>query len=236
MSEPKKTQALSLLEGILDETANEAESARLALEEELRRKEEEARQRAEAEEAQRRAEIARRLEAEADRQRTAAERREAALEAMRIEELKAKGLWKEPEPEPKPQVIEAPRPQVNTQQAVAAGKKSNSSALFAAAAAVLILGGGAAGAWFYMNQEYVDATTPFAAETPAVVALADASAVVTFQAIPDPIVQQAAAPAEEPRRDRGTRSRPRSDSGSSDSGSNDRSPTPEFQLGGNLGR
>ena len=184
----RKTQALSLLEGILNETATEAEAARLALDAEIRQKEQAARLEAEAQEAARRAEISRRLQEEEVRQHAAADRRAAALEAIRVEELKAKGLWKEPEPEPAPVVVRAP-----VAIAPVVEEKSRSG-LFAAAAAVLVLGAGAAGGYLYMTQEFVDSTTSFAAAQPSVVTLADAQAVVAFQAIPDPIVIEAEAP------------------------------------------
>jgi hypothetical protein len=234
MSEPQKNQALSLLQGILDETAAEAEQAKVALEEEIKRKEAEAKAAAQAEEARRREEIASRLREEEERQRIAAERREHALEELRIEELKAKGLWKEPEPETAPPVADtaAGAPGPSTQSLVAVQERSRRSVGLAAAAAVLAIGAGAAGVWFYLNQEYVDATTPFASATPAVVELASASTVVAFQAIPDPIVQEAAA-APEPARPATRPSRPRT------SGSSTPEPAepsgPRLNLGGNLG-
>lgn len=236
----KKTQALSLLEGILDETQAEAEAAQQALDEELKRKEAEAKRVAEEAETAKRAELERRMAEEADRQRTAAERREAAAEAMRIEELKAQGLWVEPEPEPAPPV-EAPVADVGTtREVVAAQEKSKRGTFFAAAAALLILGGGAAGAWVYLNQEFVDASTPFTASAPDTVLYADASAVVAFRAIPDPIVQEAAAPEPEPERRSSSRSSTRRESESSrssDSGSSSGSTPPRrFNLGENLRR
>lgn len=217
----RKTQALSLLEGILDETANEAEAAREALEAEIRRKEEEARAAAEAAEAERRAEIARRLREEEERQTAAADRRTAALEAIRVEELKAKGLWKEPEPEPVP--VAAPAP---VQAAAPPVEEKSRGGIFAAAAAILILGGGAAGGYMYMTQEFIDSTTSFASVQPSVVALADAQSIVAFTAIPDPIILQPEAAPEPTRRRSST---------SGGSGTREReSEGPRIRLGGNL--
>ena len=220
----RKTQALSLLEGILDETATEAEAARLALDAEIRRKEQETRLEAEAQEAERRAEIARRLQEEEVRQHAAADRRTAALEAIRVEELKAKGLWKEPEPEPEPAPVVVKAPVAQTAPVV---EEKSRGGFYAAAAALLVLGAGAAGGYLYMTQEFVDSTTSYAAAQPSVVALADAQAMVAFTAIPDPIIVEAEAEPE--------RRRPRSSSSSSSSRSEPERRPRSLDLGGNMG-
>jgi hypothetical protein len=194
---PKKTQAISLLEGILLETQGEADAEMKRLSEDLKRKEDEARAAAEATERARREEAERRLAEEEARQMAAAGRRAQELERMRIEELKAKGLWKEPE-QPKVEevapVAAAPvstRPTMSTVDAVAiqnAQARKSRTAFLVAALAVLGIGGGAGG-FVYMNSlEYVDATTTYTKADLAVVEVADAMASLTIQAIPEPIV------------------------------------------------
>jgi hypothetical protein len=193
---PKKTQAISLLEGILQETQGEAEAEMKRLSEDLKRKEDEARAVAESAERARRDEAERRLAEEEARQMAAAGRRAQELERMRIEELKAKGLWKEPE---QPKVEEAPvvatpvstRPTMSTVDAVAIQKaQSRQSRNMMLVAALSVIGiGGAAGAFLYVNSlEYVDATTNYGKADLAVVEVADAMASLTIQAIPEPIV------------------------------------------------
>lgn len=194
---PKKTQAISLLEGILLETQGEADAEMKRLSEDLKRKEDEARAAAEATERARREEAERRLAEEEARQMAAAGRRAQELERMRIEELKAKGLWKEPE-QPKVEevapVVAAPvstRPTMSTVDAVAIQKaqaRKSRTVFLVAALAVLGIGGGAGG-FVYMNSlEYVDATTTYTKADLAVVEVADAMASLTIQAIPEPIV------------------------------------------------
>jgi len=194
---PKKTQAISLLEGILQETQGEADAEMKRLSEDLKRKEEVARASAEAAERARREEGERRLAEEEARQMAAAGRRAQELERMRIEELKAKGLWKEPE---LPEVEEAPpvavapvsrRPVMSTVDALAIQKAQSrkSRTLFVVAAlAVLGIGGGAGGFVYVNSLEYVDATTNYGKADLAVVEVADAMASLTLQAIPEPIV------------------------------------------------
>jgi hypothetical protein len=195
MSSPQKTQAMSLLEDILLETKSEADAEMKRLEDEVRRREEAARREAELQDSQRRAEAERKLAEEEQRQLAAAERRAQELERMRIEELKSKGLWKEPE---KP-VAEVPalqsaaaapgRPVMTTAEAVAIQKReTRSSRTLVAAAAIAILGvGGSVGGVLYANSiEYVDATTTWAKSEITVVAMADTVASLTLQAIPEP--------------------------------------------------
>jgi len=252
MAEKRKTQAISLLEGILDDTRNEAEAERQRIEAELKAKEEAERQAREAEEARRRADAEARLAAEEERRRQAAERRAAELERMRIEELKEKGLWKEPEPEPEPapapvaQSTEPQRPQQSTTEALAVQqanqKKSRLGPILAAAAAVLVLGGGAAAFVIVEGMEYVDASTSFAKAEAATSPLANAVAVVGFEPIPEPEIIEAE-PDDEPTTNAATTSRPASSgsSGSSSgssgsSGASSGSSGPRLQLGGSLRR
>jgi len=203
---PKKTQAISLLEGILLETQGEADAEMKRLSEDLKRKEDEARAAAEATERARREEAERRLAEEEARQMAAAGRRAQELERMRIEELKAKGLWKEPE-QPKVEevapVAPAPvstRPTMSTVDAIAIQKaqaRKSRTMFLVAALAVLGIGGGAGGYVYVNSLEYVDATTTYAKADLSVVEVADAMASLTIQAIPEPIVI-AAPTADEP--------------------------------------
>jgi hypothetical protein len=207
MSNPQrpKTQAISLLEGILQETQGEADAEMRRLEEEVKRKEEAERRDVEAAGAAKRAEAGRRLADEEVRQLAAAERRQAELERMRIEELKAKGLWKEPE---KPVVEAAPvlvssapsRPVMNTAEALAvqqAQARSTRSSILMVAALFLVVGGGVAGALYATSIEYVDSMTPYQKAEPAVLVRADAVAALALQPIPEPLAPQEAAAAEE---------------------------------------
>ncbi|MCB9530270.1 MAG: hypothetical protein H6700_00675 [Myxococcales bacterium] len=239
MSQPRKTQALSLLEGILDETASEAEAARKKLDEELAAKEAAARAEAEAAELARREEIARRLAEEEARRSAAAERRTATLEALRIEDLKAKGLWKEPEPAPAPVAAAAPvttGPAQDTRAAVAVQQKSALGRNLAAAAAVLVIGGGAAGAWYVQQQSLVDTVQTFSAAAPSTVdTQRNLVATLTFQAIPDPIVRAPEA-ASGPASASGTpaRRRPPRTGGAATTAPTS-GPRPSLTLGGSLG-
>jgi hypothetical protein len=202
---PKKTQAISLLEGILQETQGEADAEMKRLSEDLKRKEDQARASAEAAERAKRDEAERRLAEEEARQMAAAGRRAQELERMRIEELKAKGLWKEPEA---PKVEEVPvaaapvaaRPGMSTVDAVAVQKaqaRQSRNLFLVAALALLSIGGGVGGFLYVSSIEYVDATTNYGKADLAVVEVADAMASLTIQAIPEPIVI-AAPTAEEP--------------------------------------
>lgn len=201
MSNPQrpKTQAISLLEGILQETQGEAEAEMRRLEEEVKRKQEQERLEAEAADAAKRAEAGRRLADEEARQLAAAERRQAELERMRIEELKAKGLWKEPE---KPVVEEAPvlvspqstRPVMNTAEALAVQQRearSSRRTTLMVAAAFLVVGGGVAGGLYATSIEHVDSMTSYQKAEPAVVVMSDAVAALALQPIPEPPAPEA---------------------------------------------
>ncbi len=214
MAEQKKTQALELLSGILEETQREAEEERRKADEARRTAEEQARRDALAEAEAKRHEAERKLAEEDARRAAAAERRAAAAEALRIEELRAKGLYKEPEEE-KPAAAPA------AAKAPVEEKRSSLPLLLAA----LVLGGLAVGAWFgyqEMNREYVDASTSYSYTAPATVALAAAGETpVAFRARPvvEEVVEEQADSGRSGRRSGRTSSRdsdsatPPSDSG-----------------------
>lgn len=248
-SNKPKTQALSLLEGILEETQNEAAAERARLEEELRRKEEETRRAREAEERQRRDDAERRVAEEEERRRQAAARRAEELERLRIEELKAKGLWKEPEPEeaPAPPVANdnraSARPTMTTQEALTiARSQSRKQTLTLVAILFLIVAaaGGGGAAWYMIStKEYVDASTVYAKSQPNTVALARAVATIGFDQVPDPPVpvptveeEAAAAAAAGARRAPPRTTRPAGGAAAETSTGG----PPRLQLGGNVGR
>lgn len=237
-------QALSLLKGILEETQSEAEAEKARLEAELRRREEAERQAAEEADRLRREEAERRLAAEDARQRAAAERRAAEMERIRIEDLKARGLWQEPVApvvESAPAEPTAPvkmRPAMSTQDAMAlqqaAARKARTGPMLAAAAAVLALGGAGGGLWYAQNVEYVDAQTSYAKADVQTSEVALASASIGFNRIPDPVVIAAPVPEAAPAT-AGTRPRTRTGGSSSTASTTDDRP-PRIQLGGSLGR
>jgi len=230
MSGEKKTQAASLLAGILEETESEAARERERLERELREREAAERERLATEEAARQAELRRQLDAEAQRQDDAKARRLAAMEALRIEELKEKGLWQEPEPEPVvAPVAPEPRSVQHTAEVVAAQKRSAMPMRIGLAAAILLLGGAAAVFVVVGQVPKADAETRYAFAAPATVEVPTALATVGFQAIPDPIVREVAPEPEAAARPSRTN---RGSSGSRTS-SGDRRP-PRIQLGGEL--
>lgn len=200
MTEPqKKNQALSLLAGILEETQSEADAERERLEADLRKKEEEARLASEAAERQRREEAERRLAEEEQRRRAAAARRAAEEERLRIEDLKARGEWKEPEVAAPAEPAVAPRRNSMTAEVAQiqaqAKKKQNRAVAFAIAATVLLIGGGGAAFYFTKMVEYVDSTTAYSKSSASTIAIDDAIARVGFNPIPDPIVLQPEVPA-----------------------------------------
>lgn len=91
--------AADLLSGILSETEDEALAEQQRLENELRAKQEAERLEVEAEEQRKRAEAEAKLSAEMNRLQQVAERRTAKIEALKIEELKERGEWIDPEVE-----------------------------------------------------------------------------------------------------------------------------------------
>jgi hypothetical protein len=237
----KKTQALSLLQGILEETQSEAQAERERLAADLRNREEAERQAAEEAERRRRVDAERRLAEEDARQRAAAERRAAELERIRIDDLKARGLWQEPKaPEPveaAPTAAPVARPTMSTQDATAlqalAARKARRGPLLAAAVVLLAAAGGGGGFWYAQSIEHVDSTTTYAKAEVRTAERALASASIGFNQIPDPVVL--AAPTPEPAATTSRPSRPRG-SGSSSSTASSTSRPPRIQLGGSLGR
>jgi hypothetical protein len=229
MSGEKKTQAASLLAGILEETESEAARERERLDRELQEREQAERERRAAEEAQRQAELRRQLDAEAQRQDDARARRLAAMEALRIEELKEKGLWTEPEPEPAP--VAAPsetRPVQHTAEVVAAQKRSARPMQLALAAAILAVGGGVALFAVFGQVPAADSESRYAYAAPVTVEAPTALATIGFQPIPDPIVREA-----EPEPEPAARSGRSSRGSSGRTTTNERRP-PRIQLGGEL--
>lgn len=89
--------ANDLLAGILSDTEEEAAAEQQRIEAELKAREEEERRQKEEEEARRRAEAEARMTAEMDRQGDLEKRRTMRMEALRIEELKERGEWVDPE-------------------------------------------------------------------------------------------------------------------------------------------
>jgi hypothetical protein len=233
VTEPKKTQAISLLEGILEDTHSAAESERAKLEAQLRERGDVERARKQEAEKERQADIHRRLDADVRRQEEARERRDAAMEALRIEELKEKGLWTEPVKVSVPtpaSVPVAPRMTgANTAEVVAAQQRSSAKGRFLVLAAILVAG--IAGALFfkYGQPVLVDSLTEYAAASPSIVERPVAIAAIGFVPIPDPIVV-AAAPEEEATSSSSRRDRRNRDSSSSSRGST----PPRIQLGGEL--
>lgn len=88
--------ANDLLAGILDETENDAKAEEQRIQAEIQAREAEERRKREAEEERKRREAEARISAEMERQNTVQERRTARMEAMKIEDLKAKGEWIDP--------------------------------------------------------------------------------------------------------------------------------------------
>lgn len=91
--------AENLLAGILDETEDIAKAEQAKIEAELRAKEDEERLKREATERAKKEEAAARLSAEMERLEKVEQRRTAKLEALKIEDLKERGEWIDPEVE-----------------------------------------------------------------------------------------------------------------------------------------
>ncbi len=91
--------AENLLAGILDDTEDVARAEQERIEAELRAKESLEQQRRAEEEKRRKEEAAARLNAEMERLEKVEKRRTAKLEALKIEELKERGEWVDPEEE-----------------------------------------------------------------------------------------------------------------------------------------
>lgn len=91
--------AENLLAGILDETEDVAKAEQERIEAELRAKEEEQRRLKEEQDRKRKEAAAAKLSAELDRLEKVEQRRTAKLEALKIEDLKDRGEWVDPEEE-----------------------------------------------------------------------------------------------------------------------------------------
>lgn len=152
----RQTQALDILDDILEDTEELARIEERRLAEQLRQREEEAKAAAE-EEARRRAEDAeRRLAEEEARRRAAAERRSLAERAMQQVD----------EPEEEKVVVAAPVAAVEPE------KKSNTLGILIAAVLLGAIGVGGFLGYTAMTQEFVDAETiyPAAIATPTLLA------------------------------------------------------------------
>lgn len=88
--------ANDLLAGILDETESDAKAEEARIQAEIQAREEEERRKREAEEEKKRREAEARISAEMERQNNVQERRTARMEALKVEELKARGEWVDP--------------------------------------------------------------------------------------------------------------------------------------------
>jgi len=86
-----------LLAGILDETAMDAREEEERIQREIKAREEEERRKREQEDARRKQEAEARISAEMERQSVNAERRTQKMQALKIEELKERGEWIDPE-------------------------------------------------------------------------------------------------------------------------------------------
>lgn len=164
--------ANDLLAGILDETEQDAKAEEQRIQAEIQAREEAERRKREAEEERKRLEAEARISAEVERQNTVQERRTARMEALKIEDLKARGEWVDPAILAKKQAEElAKQREVNDEQirqsAVAAAAVSAASAnaplpvakasnakLFAAVGILAILVMGAGGVLFAMSKGY----------------------------------------------------------------------------------
>lgn len=91
--------AENLLAGILDETEDVARAEQERIEAELRAKEEEERRKKDLADRAKKEEAAAKLSAEMERLQQVQQRRTEKLEALKIEELKARGEWVDPEEE-----------------------------------------------------------------------------------------------------------------------------------------
>lgn len=192
-SDVRKTQALTILSSILEETKSEAEAEREALASAAAQKDADAKAEAAAQDALARAEALRRIEEEEARQEAAASRRTMAAEALRVDDG--------------PAVAEPVRPKggYSTEQVVAVQKKAVSKGLLigVTAAVVAIVGGAAAFGAASKNQ--VDATTSYAKVAIEEAPIASPKASFTFTPEPPPEAA-AAASAPSARRSGGARS------------------------------
>lgn len=180
-SEVRKTQALTILSSILEETKTEAEAEREALAAAEAQKAAAAKAEAEAADARARAEAIRRIEEEEARQEAAASRRTMAAEALKVDDAPAKA-------EPV-----RPKGGYSTEQVVAVQKKAVSKGLLIGVAAAVAAVVGGAAAFGAVSKNKVDATTSYAKVAIEEAPITSPKASFSFTPEPPP---QAAAPAE----------------------------------------
>lgn len=101
--------ANDLLAGILDETEDDAKAEEQRIQAQIQAREEEERRLRDAENERKRREAEARISAETERQGHVQERRTARMEALKIEDLKARGEWVDPAILAKEQAEEAAR-------------------------------------------------------------------------------------------------------------------------------
>lgn len=124
-----------LLAGILDETEMDARAEEERIQREIQAREEEERRRKAQEEERKRREAEARISAELERQSLNAERRTQKMQALKIEELKERGEWVDPEIEAaKQREEEARRQRELEEQAMAEARKAAAQARVASEA------------------------------------------------------------------------------------------------------
>lgn len=208
-----KTQALTILSSILEETKSEAEAEREALAAAEAQKVAAAKAEQEAAEARARAEALRKIEEEEARQEAAASRRSMAAEALKLDDA--------------PPKVEATRPKggYSTEQVVAVQKKAVSKGLLIGVAAAVAAVVGGAAAFGAVSRNKVDATTSYAKVAIEEAPVASPKGSFTFTPEPPPEVA-AAAPA------------PRKGGGAAKGGAKPASATPpagpRIRLGGTI--
>ena len=221
---PRKTQALTLLSGILEETQSEAEAERKRIDEQLKQKELEAKRRAEEEENARKAEAARKIAEEEARQKAASERRAMTARLLKVEERPENPAEAAPTAPvlPTPASISQVKSGYNTTQLVAVQRKAGSKGAFIGAAAAILLAAGGGAAYFQLTRTYVDAQTSFPKASPEFVSVASATVRGEWLAAPvaaAPVADAAADAAPEPaRRPTGRRTSPRPADGGGSTG------------------
>lgn len=180
-SDVRKTQALTILSSILEETKSEAEAEREVLAAAEAQKAAAAKAEAAAQDAQARADALRRIEEEEARQEAAASRRTMAAEALRVDDS--------------PAVAAPVRPKggYSTEQVVAVQKKAVSKGLLIGVAAAVVAIVGGAAAFGAASKKQVDATTSYAKVAIEEAPIASPKASFTFT--PAPRAQAAAAAA-----------------------------------------
>lgn len=216
-SDVRKTQALTILSSILEETKSEAEAERETLVAAEAQKAAAAQAEAAAQDAQARAEANRRIEEEEARQEAAASRRTMAAEALRVDDEPA---------------VAAPVRQkggYSTEQVVAVQKKAVSKGLLIGVAAAVAAVVGGAAAFGAMAKNQVDATTSYAKVAFEEAPVTSPKASFTFTPEPSP---EAPSVASAPSAKRGGSAR---SGGSKPAGAAVTVPTgPKIRLGGGI--